>query len=125
MRKAKATTKPNNRWEQQRQSIVKAALSEASASHASSTSKPEQYAHLLTPNTKAKAQAARLESIKRRKKRREYVNRWKEKNGLSCFGITMTNELWDMVKSLSTERGVSVNRFINDIVLEYITKPKS
>lgn len=125
MRKAKATTKPNNRWEQQRQSIVNAALTEASASHASSTSKPEPYAHLLTPNSKAKAQAARLESIKRRKKRREYVRRWKEKNGLTCMGITMTNELWEMVKSLAVEKGVSVNVIINDAVLEYITKPKS
>lgn len=129
MRKAKATTKPNNRWEQQRQSIVNAALTEASASHASSTSKPEpkpeRYAHLLTPNSKAKAQAARLESIKRKEKRREYVRRWKEKNGLTCWGITMTNELWEMVKSLAVERGVSVNVIINDSVLEYITKPKS
>lgn len=128
MPKAKATTKPNNRWNKQRQFLLNAALTEASASHASSTSKPKpkpNTEHLLTEEAKAKAKAARQASLERRKKRREAVAAWKEKNNLSCFGVTMTNELWTAVKNLCTERGISSNSLINEIVLEYFTRPKS
>lgn len=127
MPKAKATTKPNNRWNKQRQFLLNAALTEASASHASSTSKPKpnNAERLHTDEAKAKAASARKASLERRKKRREAVAAWKEKNNLSCFGVTMTNELWTAVKNLCTERGISSNSLINEIVLEYFTRPKS
>jgi hypothetical protein len=134
MRKQKATKK----WSDIRSELVRRLTSEVSKetsvtadsnvsqvkkSNAKQTKPLSQAERLHLPQNEAKRKAGFEAYWNKRRKRKEQMDKWRDKNGLTSVNFIVPDDLLQAFKAKAESESKSRTEVLRELMLEYITRP--
>lgn len=78
---------------------------------------------LQQPAVEAKRKAGFDAYWKKRRQRKEQMEKWREKNGLTSVAFVLPDDLHDAFKAKAESEGKSKTEVLRELMLDYITRP--
>jgi hypothetical protein len=78
---------------------------------------------LQLPEVEAKRKAGFDKYWDKRRKRKEQMEKWREKNGLTSVNFVLPDDLHEAFKAKAESEGKSRTEVLRELMLEYITRP--
>jgi len=134
MRKQKATKK----WSDIRSELVRRLTSEVSKetsvtadsnvsqvkkSNAKQTKPLTNIERLQLPDVEAKRKAGFDAYWKKRRQRKEQMDKWRDKNGLTSVNFIVPDDVLQAFKAKAESEGKTRTEVFRELMLEYITRP--